>query len=541
MATAIAIASAKDNYGTWQTITGPERMPTEPCGDGLPTNLINDLLIARDGTVYAATTLGLAASKDKGQSWRYWRGADYAAKVKGLYGGVPEGWKPSEGAWLAEDYVTCLAEDVSGNILVGYRQKGYALVQPEIGKQLAGGSPSSDYVNALLALPNTSPIVGMYGAGVQIAGLAMLQPSVGNNLPIPVATSLAFPASAPPPGSVELAQMFQQAKAPKDPLPCGGAVALYQDWRTQGDWVGRYGRLYTILCATNSPFNHQISHSVPYLVDEDIGPNHDPGDSVRNWIHWKHTNDPRVLYNPCLGYRRQAEWDDHGEAYPRTHEGPDIWVKVVVPTGVHRLSLYFFNKDGHEGANRYRDYLIEIKDWESDEAQRLAGRTLAKSRVRDFWGGQYSSFLLTGSGAYAIHIARQSSLNTIVSAVMLDKLEGTAIPADNEALPFMAGVRYDPPKPGVYSPSFVAVGRIWNALQERRYCPRQVIEAQYHGILLYRFAAQSGVSEKLLGNWRWSLRLWMPTDRVEWAASVRKGRETFATINGLEVEKGYGK
>ncbi|MDR2641718.1 MAG: hypothetical protein LBC74_02870, partial [Planctomycetaceae bacterium] len=35
-------------------------------------------------------------------------------------------------------------------------------------------------------------------------------------------------------------------------------------------------------------------------------------DVIRRWIHWAKTDNPKTLYDPYYGYRRQAEWDDHG-------------------------------------------------------------------------------------------------------------------------------------------------------------------------------------------------------------------------------------
>ena len=132
----IAIASPTDHYATWKQVTAAHPVPhavdgkivdapvpTVGKGVGLPTDLINDLLVAKDGTVYAATTLGLAWSTDHGHSWQYVRGADWADKVKNRIGGSPQGWQsPTDadkgGGILAEDYTTALAEDKDGNLLV---------------------------------------------------------------------------------------------------------------------------------------------------------------------------------------------------------------------------------------------------------------------------------------------------------------------------------------------------------------------------------------------------------------------------------------
>ena len=133
----IAMADAKDDYKTWRVVTGPDTMPTTAVGDGLPTNLINSMLVAKDGTVYAATTTGLAYSHDKGKTWHYWRGRDYADKVRGLYGGPPKKWREEPGAILAEDYVTCLAEGEDGSLWIGFRSRGWQRIDPKDNHSLA--------------------------------------------------------------------------------------------------------------------------------------------------------------------------------------------------------------------------------------------------------------------------------------------------------------------------------------------------------------------------------------------------------------------
>lgn len=179
----IAIASPADDYKTWRIVKGPDKMPTAPFGPGLPTNLINEVLVAKSGTVYAATTTGLAASHDQGRTWQYWRGADYADKVKGLYGGPPKDWQEQKGAWLAEDYITCLAEDPKGNLLIGYRQKGYELANPATGQRLAVGPNPEDYVTALLPRPDGSTLTGTYGDGMR--GTQVVQASAGSSAQYP--------------------------------------------------------------------------------------------------------------------------------------------------------------------------------------------------------------------------------------------------------------------------------------------------------------------------------------------------------------------
>lgn len=201
----------------------------------------------------------------------------------------------------------------------------------------------------------------------------------------------------------------------------GEAEFMGEDWQTQGDWVGRYGRTRAVLCAQKAPLDDYLGNDMYTLVHARLGPHHADKDSLRYWVAWPRTDNPKTLYSPILGYRRQSDWDDHGEVYPPTHEGPDVWVDVTVTAGVHRLSFYSFNKDGHEGANRQRDYLVEVKSGVDDPA---AAPTLARARVSAFWGGVYHQFLVAGPGKVSVRFVRGGSLNTTLQGVMVDKVWG---------------------------------------------------------------------------------------------------------------------
>jgi hypothetical protein len=108
--------------------------------------------------------------------------------------------------------------------------------------------------------------------------------------------------------------------------------------------------------------NHEFFRGPGYEhLHAQLGPHRTPDDSLRHWMHWKQSDLQKVLCDPFPGVRRQAEWDDHGEEYPMTWDGPDVWITLRVPQGAHRMSLYFMNKDGHTGNNRMRDYLLEVR------------------------------------------------------------------------------------------------------------------------------------------------------------------------------------
>ena len=100
-----------------------------------------------------------------------------------------------------------------------------------------------------------------------------------------------------------------------------------------------------------------------------IGPHNkerrrDPETYIKN----DNTDDPRMLYNPLLGHRCEAEVNDLSystDDYPPEWEGPDLWVDMKVPEGIHCVSLYFTNNDeqspgGDDLDNKFRDYDVQL-------------------------------------------------------------------------------------------------------------------------------------------------------------------------------------
>ena len=476
-------------YRAWRVVAAPGAKSSEvsgacpiaPCGEGLPADLLNDVLVARDGTIYAATIAGLAASRDHGKTWQFLRGQNWEAKARGLC--RPPSKEQLEAAaklakdrtLLAEDYVTCLAEDESGNLWVGHREKGHEVFDPRSGKRLAAEQPSRpkegagkggasgkktdapDYVTRLLCYRGEF-LAGTYGAGLAPVGRISNPPSVvgrtasppsapgrQDGLPIRPTTVPPLPSPAKPPTADELhdlvAQWSKPAPAPRRKSPL--VIALPDDWRTQGDWLGRYGRYFACCCAICSPRDYVWGAGrvpVDYLAR--IGPHCTKNDSIRYWVHWLYTDNRRSLEMPptyahsrvVKGLtkgdkpRRQAEWDDHGESYPRTHEGPDLYCTLKIPEGLFFLSLYDFNKDGHSGNNRFRDYQVSIRAhdpkaslYEIEGFQREP--ELARARIHDFWGGVWKRFLVQGPAQLTIHLARNDSFNTILAGVMLDLVD----------------------------------------------------------------------------------------------------------------------
>ena len=124
----------------WRIITGPEHISQlrTAYGYGLPGNLINCVLVTQANHIYVGTDWGLAYSTNDGQSFRYQRGQDYAAKIMGLWH-PPRGYRPLPqrmlNGLLPGDHITCLAQDADGNIWIGTWRSGYEVLNPETGKE----------------------------------------------------------------------------------------------------------------------------------------------------------------------------------------------------------------------------------------------------------------------------------------------------------------------------------------------------------------------------------------------------------------------
>jgi sugar lactone lactonase YvrE len=441
----IAFAKAADNYKTWGTVTGPDQAPLVPAGPGLPTSLINDVLVAHDGTVYAATTTGLAWSKDHGDTWQFLRGADWADKVRGLSAGPPTGWRPTPGAVLAEDYVNSLSQDARGYIWAGFRRKGAACFDPRTWQavQVATGG---QYVTSLLAT-DSGPVIGTYGD--RLSAFPSIRPSKTD------VASVALPSGAKTPTLSELNDELEvMATVPPAASDTSEApIPLDDDWLTQGAWLGRYGRYWSVIAAICPPvlvtrYDYIWgSGTEPVSYVHRIGDHHDAGDSIRHWVSWLYGNDQRALEIPPVYLdalvtkggadrsqdRRQAEWDDHGESYKLTTEWPDVYCGLTIPPGSFIVSLYEINNDAHGGPrNALRDFEISAYYGSGGDLRTAIGIgngvSEARARVNNFFGGVYKRFLVRGPSNLAIKVARNHSFNATLSAVMLDEWDPRPAP-----------------------------------------------------------------------------------------------------------------
>jgi len=342
---------------------------------------------------------------------------------------------PAANQMLSQDYVTSLAQGADGKIYIGHWQNGLeaynsATQSFEPQAQIAGNpkGQTAGFVSSLLPLQHGGVLVGGYGNGLTYSGLndsSFQQQSGGTTFSTLQTAELPFPSAAKPPTAQKLQELLTELSESGQPnMKPGDGAYMSSDWSTQGNWIGKFGQKYTIMCAADSPLNHYFINDFDYSADGDLGPNRVPTDSIRRWIHWLRSSDARVMSDPVIGTRRESEFDDHGENYNMQIEGPDLWITVQVPAGVHRLSAYFMNKDGHGGANELRDYTLDLLPYRTDPRASAFLKPLAVGRVRQFWGGVYQSFAVCGPAKFYLKIARSNSFNTIVSAILLDKIYG---------------------------------------------------------------------------------------------------------------------
>lgn len=551
-------------YTQWQTTLGADILPNVGEGKGLPGRAINDITVSDDDVLYVATKNGLARSSDFGENWSFLRGYNWEKRAQGRFQAVaiePPADVEARPRWTREDYATNVAEDADGLLYLGFRARGWEARRPLTDwvpyVSTPNDKPDLAYISAIWPQTGAGPILGFYGEGLKIGekvpevGLSAVEREKRTqrrgwktaNLPPLSATVPKLPSSAKAPTLGEIDELLKPLSALKTPFQAGSALYEGDDWRTKGDWVGRYGREYTVLCAARAPLNHYVTlDSASYQADGFIGPHFQGEDSLRHWVHWVKTDNPNTLYDPVIGYRRQAEWDDHGETYPFEFEGPDVWAKVQVPNGVHRLSLYFFNKDGLQGFNRARDYALEIRAGAGYEDVKSAQNApvVARARVRDFWNGVYKRFIVRGPAPYWVKVGRDGSFNTILSAVMLDKLSGPRTWADAMPLAYMGRFKYEAPdwsemgKIESLQP-IIQRARIWewklNAALTREGGLAQTDGVSVLALRALNAQPKTQIPPQLLTRWRWKSAIWNKKDRNSWNTAMPEAREAFFDVN----------
>ena len=526
-ANGIAVGRRADGYRVWHTTTGPDVMPVTATGTGLPTSLINALLVAHDGTIFAGTTRGLAASHDDGQSWTYVRGNNWADLAAGRYGGFDGNLTPVPSV-LQEDWITSLAEGAPGVLWVGHRDKGYeSLWMTDLSLMTSG----QGRIRAVAARGDGSVVVGQYGTG------AVGTLHAGGDLP-----AAAFPSSVAAPDENAINKLRDQVNAwqPTDTK----VENLTDDWQTKGDWPGRYGARYAEL--TGSGFGNNAQAADGYAASYCTGP-YRPNAAIYTYRTGTGKTDGNEPYCPNLGFRDATEINDGSfepKLFPQSQEGPDLFIALTLPEGNHRVSIYFLNFDGQHGpANADRDFLLQVKlpgavaalqpdsnlvdDGPTGDGNsgQTTGRSatdaelaaaIARSRVPQFVEPVFKRFLIRGAGRYWIKIGRNHSFVTKLQGIFVDD-EGQPSDAPKDTVQIDGLPAIDlphPPDDALQAPGVVgAAARLWADLDAAPAKDGYAAACWPMRLAAYRSALAGGADPALLTYWRWRLGIWTADDR----------------------------
>lgn len=545
----VASASSKNAYASWKKFAAPWSFggknnvlfPTSAAGAGLPSNFVNWVCAFGENNVACGTVSGLGFTNVNG-AWEFLRGADFPKKAELLINGKPDKIElPDEKTkqkLLPEDFITCLKATKDG-LWAGTRRRGLVLLDPENGfapkirEGLDARQADGVWVRSVLPIGEETLLVASYGNGLKaIRGQSDGMPEILKN---ESEKAPAFDFS--PSEETEVAVMRERLEnAPELPSGKPWAVFLGEDWETRGNWCERYGQRSANLCAVFAPnevCRYTFDHA--YYVRGGIGKSAKP-DALRHWVHWVNKMDnENILFEPESHMREEAEWDDHGEAYPFEQEGPDVWAYVKVPAGTQLVSLYFYCPNPEMPRSKYRDFPIEVRFQRDNNTD---GEVLARARVSDFAGsGVYKNFAVSGGGVFAFRVCRNYSFNTILNGVFVSRLNEPVKDKDREGWTYRA-YRGDDliPRPASldslseedFPPAALELWRTATAHDGSRLGLQM---RQFGRNLAYVRARQVAAPECLLENWGWHIGLELPGEREEFVRKMRAGWDKFQEVN----------
>jgi len=289
-------------------------------------------------------------------------------------------------------------------------------------------------------------------------------------------------------------------------------AVLQDDWLTQGNWLGRYGRYWACDPACCSPDDYYWGagwQTVNYSAS--AGPNRTADDSLRYWIQTLYTDEANCLELPPTYLdsrmqkklttpdknRRDSSQDDHGETYPMGMNGPNIYQTVHVPTGLYMLSLYFFNRQYADGPGD-RDYRLSVRPQPEkgdthDLTKFSALPEWAHGRVLQHYTGVWKRFLVRGPQSLTVEVNRNHSWNTELDGIMLDLLDETP-------------------------PPYFGTVDIWKNLQAEKEKQRQQLATQSCLALFHPASTDKEATDRLLSM----LSLAQEANSSWWAADSRR-------------------
>jgi hypothetical protein len=300
------------------------------------------------------------------------------------------------------------------------------------------------------------------------------------------------------------------------------AAYFREDWTTQGDWVGRYGKSAGVLCAAGGVGDHPCAFGLGYGPISRMGPNKEADDSLRGWLGSVDSPDRRAPYDTWLHKRFISEYDDHGEFYPRLKEGPDIWTILKLPEGQFCVTFYFYPYIGHEHAlsREYRDLIMTVG---LVPAPGETFQPLARCRVEYFQGAVYKEFFLQGGKEYRFETRRNYSYNAIINGIFVDRIDPDGVKDGLRGVPGMVDVRYMRPVVQITPEDslLTSAAKMWDSISNRL----QRLSNREFSVLAYRALASEMHAAALLENWRWELKLWTETDRQRFIEVMNMGNE----------------
>ncbi len=529
----IAMATAADGYKKWRTTAGSLYMPNAAVGEGLASGLINQVSVIQldgDEGVAVSTPVAMSVTPD-GKQWMFIHGEDWQQNVKGLYDTPPPPPHPhpeeiaAGTPLLVEDWVTCISQDEkTKDVWIGHRVKGLEVRNGKEGNLITkpGSDSDSFFVRAICLPQKGPPLVAV--CDIAAGGLLTLDNPKTELEPgdEPPKTAPPLPGTPKPADADTLTALTKQLDVFKNQLKPCDAVFLGDDWRTGGDWVGRYGSSYAMLCGQGPDAVFQMQPGFDASVS--LGPHNKGAAAPDAYVAKDISDDMRVLYNPATGHRVEAELNDVSYTkadYPLEWEGPDLWVDVKVPEGIHCVTLYFTNNDSQDSKgdaeNKLRDYDVQVLPWADDKETVQRSAPLARARVTDFHGGVYKMFAVAGPARYIVRVGRNHSFVTKLQGVFIDQL--MPIPTDVEkSLPGFDTAEYDAPDPvdkAVIERDalLAAANGLWDLL-DQSFDKRGAAGLQIPlRIVAYRAAAAAKAPDALLQRWRWQMGIWTKEDR----------------------------
>jgi hypothetical protein len=541
------IASPDDDYKKWTPLTAPPTPPTRPMGEGLASNSINHItslpLAGESKANIAILTNNGLSILDSISHLIFVRGMDWRDHAR-----VPV--PPGDDTGLhrpIEDWVTAIGSDLR-SVWLGYRKHGVELLGEGSDRVTirANVDKESVIIRDMLIQHGQPPLFVAYDG--TSGGLLTLDSAPHYSAPASTVTAAGspppLPVPAPAPVLDDAKALAAQVGRFTQQIAPGEACYVADDWRTQGDWIGRYGSAYAKLCGIRGSGDQDYDLEPGYDVTLQTGPHfqanyNDTSDDnhgdITSYIGKDTSDDLRSLYEPTIGHRRDAEDSDGSfepTRYPESYLGPDLWVKVRVPDGFHCLSLYFLNYDAHSpGGNKYRDFDVQVlPDLGKDSLQQAAIESgtaaLARTRVTDFWGGVYKQFIVAGPASYVVAIGRNRSFCTKLQGVFIDHFPDS--PDNRGKLPGFDSAPYVPPQipAGYNAPPLVGAAiDLWSQLDDALPL-RGVIPLQMpFRIWCYRAAVVGNAPPAILENWRWDISIWTPDDRKRFDAAIKAAHD----------------